>query len=204
VIIPYIKIRRVLYLLTNAQISSNLKKNLYNLKTKKMSEKLLNKIEFIVPYNYIHDSIIDDYVKKLKELNIHCNDDFTSENFKKATNKLIPGVIYEVNLISVPPKSKGQDCIDYLKKETDTLLFGGQGLSLVLNVVKEKLPKNTCIISFDEKDTLFKDSDGDHLVPFAEINSSGVENFICLDIFEKEFCDSYYLLYFKKVSKEIK
>lgn len=130
--------------------------------------------EVIVPADYDHDTQIDTFGKRVRKekTTYYYNDDFTSKNFAKATNKLEPGKKYRVKLFPVLETVTSIDCMNFLRKQ-NAILAGGQGVTLVYDQAKDKLPKDKWAVSFDEKDALWKDADGSHRVPYVFAYSDG-------------------------------
>ena len=153
-------------------------------------------IEFTitVPTDYKHENQINTFAKKVKKLKTtnYYNDDFTDENFTKATNKLEPGKTYIVKIHPILQTVQSEDCVLFLKKQ-NSILVGGQGLSLVYELNKEAFPKGKYTVSFDEKDALWVDSVGHHRVPGLNAYSGGDFSFDLGD-FEGEWNDNGCLL----------
>jgi hypothetical protein len=150
-----------------------------------------------VPHDYIHDTQIDIFVKKIeKEKTAYYYDsDFTSENFINASTKLTPGKMYKVKIFPILANVRSEDCITFLHKQK-AVFVGAQGLTLVCEQANEKLPKDTYIVSFDEKNALWQ-SFKDYRVPRVRVGSSGVFG-VRLGFFSRElnsmsalmcFCD---------------
>jgi len=135
---------------------------------------VIKEFEITIPNNYDHDSQIDIFVKKEKfeKIDFFCSKYFTSRNFAKATNKLIPGKTYKVKIVPILKKVESEDCIAFLRRQ-NAILVGGQGLTLVCDLAKDQLPKGKLIISFDEKDALWEDFYHSHMVPSMY---SGLDN----------------------------
>ncbi len=168
------------------------------LKTHAISDKRfgLTVIEFTitVPNDYKHENQINTFAKKVKKLETtnYYNDDFTDENFTKATNKLEPGKTYIVKIHPILQTVQSEDCMLFLKKQ-NSILVGGQGISLIYELNKEAFPKGKYTVSFDEKDALWVDSDGRHRVPNVIAYSDGDFSFR-LGGFEDGWRDNYCLL----------
>lgn len=136
---------------------------------KKLDKKFgfaVNKFEFTVPTDYNSDTQIDTFVEKVKGLRTtyFCNNDLTSKNFPKVTNKLEPGKTYKVEIIPILRIVTSNECMKFLEKK-NSLLVGGQGLTLVFDLKKEEFRKGKWTVSFDKKENLWKDSGGNHRVP---------------------------------------
>src|SRR3990167_5050699 len=92
----------------------------------------IQEFEFTIPSDYNHESQLDIFGKKTKPLSTtdHFNDDLTSNNFAKATNKLEPGKTYKVKIFPILIKVTSEDCISFLAKQ-NAILVGGQGVTLL-------------------------------------------------------------------------
>ena len=130
--------------------------------------------EITVPLDYDHNTQIDSSIKKAKKekTTYYTNDNLTSENFANATNKLVPGKTYKVKIFPILQNVTSEDNMLFLAKQ-NVILTGGQGVTLVYDLAKEKLPKGKWTVSFDEKEKLWKGSDGGHRVPGVYAHSDG-------------------------------
>jgi hypothetical protein len=134
----------------------------------------IKEFEFMVPADYKHDSQLDTFAEKTKKLSTtYCfNDNLSSKNFVKATNKLEPGKTYKVKIFPILSRVSSEDCMNFLAKQ-NAIFVGGQGLTLLQENKPEEFPKGKWTVSFDKKDTLWKDSVGDHRVPCVGADSDG-------------------------------
>ena len=134
----------------------------------------IREFEFTVPSDYNHDTQLDTFAEKTKSLETtyYFNDDLTSANFAKATNKLVPGKTYKVKMFPVLERVTSEDCIDFLAKQ-GALLVGGQGVTLLQDNKADEFPVGKWVVSFDQKDALWIDSDGYHGVPGVGRRSDG-------------------------------
>jgi hypothetical protein len=71
-----------------------------------------------------------------------------------------------------------------------------QGLAMVWQQAKEKLPKGLWVLGFDQKENLFRDSDGNHRLPGLNQDSDGDWNFN-LGYFESDWDSGRCLLFFR-------
>lgn len=147
----------------------------------------LTEFDLIVPVDYNHDTIIDDQKKKLKKLKntYYYNDELTSNNFANATNKLVPGKTYRVKIFPILEGVTSEDCMTFLKKQR-AILVGGQGVLLANDLKGDEFPIGKWTVSFDEKEALWKDSDGCHGVPVVYRHSGGDREFH-LGVFEGDW-----------------
>ncbi|MFZ4500074.1 MAG: hypothetical protein ACOYMZ_01070 [Minisyncoccia bacterium] len=134
----------------------------------------LVEFDLTVPMDYDDDKQIDQFGKKTKKLKTtyHYNDALKSSNYENATNKLEPGKTYLVKIFPVLETVSSEDCMNFLKKQR-AILVGGQGLTLAQDLKADEFPVEKWTVSFDEKDTLWSDSVGDHRVPDVYRGSGG-------------------------------
>ena len=134
----------------------------------------IREFQITVPTDYKHESQIDAFAQKVKGLKktYHYNNDLTSANFAKATNKLEPGKTYLVKIHLVLKTVQSDDCMAFLKKQ-HSILVGGQGLTLIYELRKEEFPEGKYTVSFDEKDALWVDSGGSRRVPYVRAHLNG-------------------------------
>ena len=152
-----------------------------------------------VPENYVHG-------KQLSSLNqsefYFFNNDITDKNFPNPTRILKPGDKLWVRAFKqvVPGNTTSEDRMGFLKK-LNAVFTGAQGASLVYQQKKDLLPKGYWYCSFDEKDHLWKDADGDHRVPYVSAYSDGDFRFR-LGYFEFDWDDDRCILCFCDVPVE--
>ena len=129
---------------------------------------------FTVPSDYKHDTQLDTFAKKTKKLKTtyYFNDDLTSKNFAKATNTLVPGKTYKVKIFPILATVTSDDCMNFLAKQ-NAILVGGQGVTVLQDQKPDEFPVGKYTVSFDQKDALWIDSDGDHRVPGVRRHSDG-------------------------------
>ena len=134
----------------------------------------IQEFEFTIPSDYNHESQLDIFGKKTKPLSTtdHFNDDLTSNNFAKATNKLEPGKTYKVKIFPILIKVTSEDCISFLAKQ-NAILVGGQGVTLLQSEMPDVFPIGKHTVSFDQKDALFADAGGLLKVPCVFRHLSG-------------------------------
>lgn len=134
----------------------------------------LKEFTLTVPTTYNHDTQIDEFGTKKKPLKTtyYYNEDLTSANFSQATNKLIPGKSYRVKIFPILETVSGEDCINFLKKQ-NAFLVGAQGLTLAQELHENEFPIGKWTVSFDKKETLWTDADGNHRVPSVHRHTAG-------------------------------
>lgn len=146
----------------------------------------LAEFDFTVPQEYNHDKHLDEFQKCTKKLKTtyYFNEALNSKNYAKATNKLEPGKTYKVKIFPILETVTSEDCMNFLRKQ-NAILVGGQGVTLLYDdpTAREQFPIGKWTVSFDQKDALWKDSDGDHRVPRVYRRSDGDWEFY-LGVFE--------------------
>ena len=149
-----------------------------------------------VPMDYKHETYIDQEGKQVKKLKntYYYNDDLNSKNFANTTTKLVPGKTYHVKIFPILTTVTSEDNMNFLKRQR-AIFVGGQGLMLAQNQHKNKFPKGKWTVSFDQKDSLWKDASGDHRVPLVVADSDGDFDFD-LGCFENGWGDGHCLLCF--------
>ncbi len=128
---------------------------------------LRKKVTLTIPSNYNHNTFVDEFAKKTRDLEStnYYNNNITSENFAKVTNKLIPGKKYQIKMFPILKNGvTSEECLAFLEQQ-GAILVGAQGLFLLQQEKPNLFPKDKWTLSFDEKDALWEDADGDHRVP---------------------------------------
>ncbi len=131
----------------------------------------IKEFDVTIPADYNPANCIDVYAKKVKGLKTtyYYNDALTSANFPNPSNTLQPGKTYTVKLIPILETVTSEDCLIHLAKQ-NARLVGAQGLPVIDT---QKLPKGKWYVSFDQKENLWKDSDGYHWVPYVFADGVG-------------------------------
>ncbi|MFA6325232.1 MAG: hypothetical protein WCX46_03335, partial [Candidatus Paceibacterota bacterium] len=134
----------------------------------------IKEFEIIVPVDYDHSKQIDVFAKKTKKetTTYYFNDDITSKHFANASTKLVPGKTYKVKIFPILARVTSEDNMAFLAKQ-NAILAGDHGLTLVYEQKKEELPKDKYTVSFDKKESLWKDADGRRRVPVVYASSGG-------------------------------
>lgn len=151
------------------------------------------------PENYVHS-------KQLSSLNkdgfYYFNENITDKNFPKPSRILKPGDKLWVRAFKqiVSGSTTSEDHMEFLAK-MNAVHTGAQGVSLVYQQKKDLLPKGYWYCSFDEKEHLWKDTDGNHRVPSGGAGSDGDFEFY-LGFFEYDWNDDYIILCFCDVPAE--
>jgi hypothetical protein len=128
-----------------------------------------------VPENYVHGEQLD---SMNRDEFYSFNEAITDKNFSNPSRILKPGDKLWVRAFKqvVPGNTTSEDRMDFLSK-MNAIHTGAQGASLVCQQKRNLLPKGYWYCSFDEKDHLWKDSDGSHRVPFVAAHSDGAFKF---------------------------
>jgi hypothetical protein len=156
----------------------------------------VREFKLTVPGDYDDPTQIDQFGKKARALKTthYYNNALTSQNFANATNKLQPGKTYTVKIFPILSQVSSEDSLAFLRKQK-AILVGGQGLTLAQELKGEEFPKGKWTVSFDEKEALWKDSDGHHGVPFVFARTDGDFLFV-LGSFENDWYEDLCLLCF--------
>ncbi len=141
---------------------------------------LVNTFEIVVPEGYNHSKRLDSFGTEHRKAFYYYNDAITDKNYAKATTKLEPGRKLKVKVFQIKETVTSEDCLAHLRSQK-AILVGAQGASLAWEQKKEELPVNRWSASFDEKNALWKDADGNHGVPFVLRDSDGAFEFILGD-----------------------
>ncbi len=134
----------------------------------------IKEFELTVPTDYSHTKQIDTFGEKTKKLKTtyFYNDAFTSANFAKATNTLEASKTYKVKIFPINASVTSEDCMAFLRKQ-NAIFVGGQGLTLAHELKADEFPVGKYTVSFDEKDSLWTDADGNLWVPGVRRYSGG-------------------------------
>lgn len=162
---------------------------------------LLSSFELTVPSGYDHGTQLAtfaEYAKKKSEKFYYVNEAATDANYAKATQRLVPGKTYGVKIFAIKRRVTSEDCLAFLASQ-QAILVGAQGLSLTRQLKRNELPVGKWTVSFDQKDALWEDADGNHRVPRVYRYSDGDWNFY-LGSFENDCYDGYCLLCFRDLS----
>jgi hypothetical protein len=181
--------------LVQGDIGKSLQK--HSIVDKRFGANLLDpKHTFTVPTDYNHDTQVDVFGKKTRSLKSthYYNDELTSKNFAKVTSKLEPGKTYAIKMFPISETVKSEDCLAFLTSNNATLV-GAQGLTALQNDQPEIFPTGKWTVSFDEKDALWKDADGNHWMSRVGRNSDGDWAFF-LGFFEVSWDSDFVLVSF--------
>lgn len=149
-----------------------------------------------VPDDFVYSTHLATFSKNNRKKFYYYNDDITDKNFNKATVQLVPGRKLRVKAFkqTVSGNTTSQERIAFLKTQNN-IFTGAVGASLVFEQKRDLLPKGKWYCSFDEKEALWKDSDGYHRVPSVNAYSDGDFRFD-LGCFENDWAAAAVLLCF--------
>src|SRR3989344_7146529 len=125
-----------------------------------------------VPADYVHATQLASFREKNEEKFYYYNNNITDQNFPNPTRILKPSDKFRVKVIPVKTTVTLEECLAKLRTEK-AVLVGAQGLTLVFDQKREQLPKDKWYSSFDEKNRLWKNTDGRHRVPYLNVFSDG-------------------------------
>lgn len=130
--------------------------------------------EIIVPRNFDSKTWLASFDKKNRKKFYYYNDNITDANFPNPTRILKPGDKLHVRVFkqNVSGSTTSEERMEFLATQ-NAVYTGAQGASLVWEQKRDLLPKGKWYCSFDEKDRLWKDSDGYHRVPSVSAHSDG-------------------------------
>ena len=146
-----------------------------------------------VPSDYDHATQLASFEKKNCKKFYSYNDFITDRNFPNPSRKLEPGKKYRVRAFKqiVSGETTSEERMAFLATQ-GAVYTGAQGASILWDQKHGQLPKGKWYCSFDEKERLFKDVDGNHRVPYVGISCDGGFDFR-LDNFEHAW-DEYYII----------
>jgi hypothetical protein len=133
---------------------------------------LLKEFSLRVPGNFVHETYLDTFAKNHRhEFAYGYNDNLTSENFKNASVKLVPGKTYKVKIFDINERVTSDECLAQYRA-VNAILAGTNGVALVYERKRKKLPKGKWSVSFDRKEAL-PVVDGYRRVPCVDAHSDG-------------------------------
>lgn len=154
----------------------------------------------VVPNDYEYSTYIKLFRRKNKTGLYYYNNDITDENFKIPYRILKPGDMFicKVFFQRKHGVTTSEERLAFYKAQ-NAIFLGIQGVCLVYEQQKDKLPKGKWYCSFDKKERLWKDS-GSHRVPYIDVYSDG-DFRIDIGYFEKRWSEKCALLCFYKKNK---
>ena len=129
----------------------------------------------VVPENYMYGTCLGTFFKANGKKLYDYNKNITDANFPNPSRILKPGDRVRVRAFHqiVPGKTTSEERMAFLEKQPGNFYAGAQGLVHVFEQKRDQLPKGKWYASFDKKDHLWEDSDGNHRVPRVGANSGG-------------------------------
>ena len=127
-----------------------------------------------VPDDYDHATRLATFLEQNSKKFYGVNDDITDEHFPNPSRILKPGDKLRVSAFKqiVSGTTTSEERMVFLEKQ-GAVYTGAQGASLVFDQKRDQLPKGKWYCSFDEKNRLWKDADGDRRVPRVSARSGG-------------------------------
>jgi hypothetical protein len=131
-----------------------------------------------VPDDYVHESRLAKFDKENRKKFYCYNEAITDKNYPNPTRILKPGDQLRVRAFkqSASGTTTSEERMAFLETQK-AVHTGAQGASLVFEQKRDQLPKGKWYASFDEKDCLWKDADGNHRVPDVDCSSDGIFGF---------------------------
>ena len=130
--------------------------------------KLVDSFEFTAP-NYNHEtqlSVFTSYERERSEKFLSLDVGMLDSDWKKVSQKLIPGRKYGIKIFDITRPARFKDCLEFLIWKR-AILVGAQGLSLILQFKENKLPIYKWILSLDIEEALLKDENNISVIPFS-------------------------------------
>jgi hypothetical protein len=148
-----------------------------------------------VPADYNHTT----WLKTFSEKN-HAELDWyhpgiTDANFSHVTTKLVPGQKFVVKIFRVRTvEASSKHALAFLRRK-NAVLVGAQGLALLFDQAKDRLPKGLGYVSLDKKGALWKGYHGYRVMPYMVVRRDGSFSF-CLGRFKGTWGEEDALLCF--------
>lgn len=130
--------------------------------------------EIVIPDDFDPSKCLEAFSEKNRKKFYSFNNAITDENFPNPTRVLKPGDKLWVRAFkqNVSGSTTSEERMAFLAKQ-NAIHTGAQGASLVWEQKRNQLPKGYWYCSFDEKERLWEDADGDHRVPNVNAYSGG-------------------------------
>lgn len=136
---------------------------------------LVTHFEMNVPKSYTHEEQLDGFRFRNGPLFKRFSASLSDKTWADAAEPLIPGKTYEVRIFSFAEEVTYQECKKFCK-DKGALLAGAEGLSLLWEMKKERLPLDKALLSFNSADaypTATKEKDHIYILPFIARFSNG-------------------------------
>ena len=166
-----------------------------------------------VPHGYRHDSKISSYRDRNKKENgdpFLKNILYDDSHFPKTSDQLIPGAIYEVNVVQIKETVSCQDCVDYIRGN-NYLLVGLQGLILAVEQQPDNLAEIAYIcssnylapakylVALDGIKSLPTNSSNQHILPLCTFIGRDCPGFLTHAYFEEDLHKNLFVLLVQKI-----
>lgn len=122
--------------------------------------------------------------------------DISDGNYSRVSRVILPGEKFKVEFYRITKESVTYDeCMAFLNSKKAALL-GAQGLVLLFDQNKDKLPNYNMLLSFDVKESLWEDTGFVPRIPYLKRNKDVYE--FDLEFTVHEFSKDEYLVCFVK------
>lgn len=153
-----------------------------------------------VPNTYCHKNAIAVFRQRYQKI-ILINDNISDEHFANPTRILKPGDRFRVRVFRQICRkcTTSNERMDFLRNE-GAVFLGFQGLAVVAEQMRSKLPRGKIYTSFDEKERLWQDPGGAHNVPQLTVYAGSRDDYsLALMFFEAVWNCDYTFLCFNDV-----
>lgn len=150
----------------------------------------LAEFKVVVPEKFL----IKTFRKKHKKEFSYFNSDITDKNFNPS-QPLLPGATKTALIYRLKKRLTSEEILTFISSQNGQLP-NAQGLTITWEQGKANFPKGLWVIGFDQKENLWKDSDGSHGVPRLHQLSDGYAKFY-LGYFEDDWSEGYCILFFR-------
>lgn len=155
----------------------------------------MESIKLEVPGDYNSKGQLENFYKEHGQEFCFYDDSINDKNFGNVSYKLQPGEKCMVDIFIAKHRISSEYCISFLRKGKDKFFTSAPGLSLLWAIKRDKLPQGL-IVSFDEKNNLWVNSDKVHGV--ATLKNQGSSSEFFLGIFEDSWNEGTQLIRFRK------
>lgn len=152
--------------------------------TARVRFELSKEFQLRVPITYSHSKQLAHFLQKHKEEFYCLHSDINDMSCSKVTHTLKAGEVYTIRLFSVREPITSDDCLAFMKSQ-GALFVGAQGISLVWQMAKTKLPMDKRLISFDEAEKLWKDQFGNPSLPFMYQHTADLWQFSLQSFYDR-------------------
>jgi hypothetical protein len=154
---------------------------------------LIDTFPITATLNYKHRKLLKNLAQDTKRGLHFYDDDMTQRHYGRVSNRLLAGESYTGKIwqINESQRLTSPECLQFLA-DNKVLLTGAQGLAVGWQQSKEYFPLGKWLISFDEKNKLWKDANGVYRLPCV-LHLSEDDYKIYLDCFDDVWDDGYSL-----------